>query len=57
MDFYSEGIDSLYSAIYKPYTDDIMKIKNKIPIAFEELCNAMNHFMILTLININEFLV
>ena len=42
MDFYSEGIDSLYSAIYKPYTDDIMKIKNKIPIAFEELCNAMN---------------
>ena len=42
MDLYSEGIDSLYSAIYKPYTDDIMKIKNKIPIAFEELCNAMN---------------
>lgn len=42
MDFYLEGIDSLYSTIYKPYTDDIMKIKNKIPIAFEELCNAMN---------------
>ena len=42
MDFYSEGIDSLYFAIYKPYTDDIMKIKNQIPKAFEELCDAMN---------------
>lgn len=42
MDFYSEGIDSLYSAIYKPYTDDIMKIKNQIPVVFEELCDAMN---------------
>ena len=42
MDFYSEGIDSLYSAIYKPYTDEIMRIKNQIPIAFEDLCDAMN---------------
>ena len=42
MDFYSEGIDSLYSAIYKPYTDEIMRIKNQIPIAFKELCDAMN---------------
>lgn len=41
MDFYSEGIDSLYSAIYKPYTDVIMRIKNQIPIAFEELRDAM----------------
>lgn len=42
LDFYSEGIDSLYSNVYKPYTDEIMIIKKKIPVAFEKLCDAIN---------------
>lgn len=41
MDFYCEGLDSLFSVIYKPYTDDIMSIKKQIPPAFEELNNAV----------------
>lgn len=41
MDFYSEGLDILYSNIYKPYTDDIMEIKKKIPDAFEDFSNAL----------------
>lgn len=41
MDFYSEGLGILYSNIYKPYTDDIMEIKKKIPDAFENFLNAL----------------
>lgn len=44
MDFYSEGLDILYSVIYKPYTDDIMTIKKQIPSAFEDLSNAVNDY-------------
>ena len=34
MDFYAEGIGVVYSNIYKPFTDDIMTIKNcKSPLA------------------------
>ena len=42
MDFYCEGLDSLFSVIYKPYMDDIMTIKKQIPQAFEELNGAVN---------------
>ena len=41
MDFYCEGLDILYSVIYKPYTDEIMSIKKQIPSAFEELINVV----------------
>mgnify|MGYP006974331635 FL=1 len=42
LDFYSEGMESIYSVIYKPYTDEIMACKNEIPRAFEELHHALN---------------
>lgn len=41
MDFYSEGIDSLYSNVYIPYMDEIMNIKKQIPVAFENLYGAI----------------
>ena len=44
MDFYSEGLDQLYSTIYKPSADDIMKCKNEIPKAFEELCTTLSNY-------------
>ena len=44
MDFYSGGFDMIHDNIYKPYTDDIMECKNKIPDAFEQLCNAVNDY-------------
>lgn len=42
MDFYSEGMKIIYDNIYKPYTDDIMKIKNEIPQAYEKMIDAIN---------------
>ena len=46
MDFYSGGLDMIRDNIYKPYTDDIMECKNRIPDAFEELCNAVNNYSV-----------
>lgn len=42
MDFYSEGIKMIHDNIYKPYSDDIMMIKNEIPQAFERMIDAIN---------------
>lgn len=42
MDFYSEGMKVIYDNIYKPYTDDIMRIKNEIPQAYEKMIDAIN---------------
>ena len=44
MDFYSEGLDILYSNIYRPYVEDIMTYKKMIPSAFEDLCNALKDY-------------
>lgn len=56
MDFYCEGLNSLFSVIYKPYMDDIMTIKKQIPSAFDELNNALNdyayNFRLMDLINL-----
>lgn len=41
MDFYAEGIGVVYSNIYKPFTDDIMTIKNSIPSAGQQLLEAI----------------
>lgn len=41
MDFYSEGLDILFSNTYKRHTDDIMKSKNEILKAYEELNFAL----------------
>ena len=46
MDFYSGGFDMIHDNIYKPYTDDIMECKNKIPDAFEKLHNAVNDYAV-----------
>lgn len=42
MDFYSEGMNIIHDNIYKPYTDDIMRIKNEIPQAYEKMIDAIN---------------
>lgn len=46
MDFYSDGLDMVYNNIYKPYTDDIMECKNRIPEAFKKLYDAVNDYAI-----------
>ena len=46
MDFYSGGFDMIHDNIYKPYTDDIMECKNKIPDAFNKMCNAVNDYAV-----------
>lgn len=43
MDFYAEGLDIIYSNIYKKFTDDILAIKNSIPSACDRLLDAANH--------------
>ncbi len=44
MDFYSEGLDILYSNIYRPYIEDIMTYKKLIPNAFENFCNDLKDY-------------
>ncbi len=44
MDFYSEGLDILYSNIYRPYIEDIMTYKKMIPSAFENFCNVLKDY-------------
>lgn len=41
MDFYSEGMEIIHDNIYKPYTDEIMKIKSEIPQAYEKMIDAL----------------
>lgn len=41
MDFYAEGIGVVYSNIYKPFTDDILAIKNSIPSSGQQLLEAV----------------
>jgi len=44
MDYYYESLGALYDVIYKPYTDDIIKIKNQIPDGFSKMCDSLtNH--------------
>jgi hypothetical protein len=42
MDFYSDGLNMVYSSIFKPYNDDVAKIKEDIPSLFSAFIEAVN---------------
>lgn len=43
LDYYSSGIKQLFDVVYKPYTEDIMQLKEQIPASLDDFYNKMQN--------------